>query len=125
MQFVDLETLLEDLPETLAAKIKIAIEKKQVKAVTIADGKPTGWPDIPPEWPLGADRCHIVGYTPPGDDKPTSKTKEALRLIDEEELTPYAAAKAVGIDPSIVHRAFKRRQGKNICPCCNQIIVSG
>ena len=43
----------------------------------------------------------------------SSATDEALRLIDEEGLTAYAAAKRVGIALSTIYRALKRRrQGK-------------
>jgi predicted transcriptional regulator len=46
---------------------------------------------------------------------------EALALVDQG-LTRYAAAKQIGISESAVHRAWHRRQGKEICPTCNQII---
>lgn len=50
-----------------------------------------------------------------------SKTMEALALVDQG-MTRYAAAKEIGISESAVHRAWHRRQGKAICPTCNQII---
>lgn len=76
----------------------------------------------PPEdgWP-----AHAIAYwrkqksTPAASAK--SKTMEALALVDQG-MTRYAAAKKVGISESAVHRAWHRRQGKTICPACNQII---
>jgi hypothetical protein len=76
----------------------------------------------PPEdgWP-----AHAVAYWTKVKDTPAtiakSKTMEALALVDQG-MTRYAAAKKVGISESAVHRAWHRRQGKNICPACNQII---
>ena len=54
-----------------------------------------------------------------------SKTDEALRLIAEEGLTPYAAAKQAGITPTTVYVALQRRKGKQLCPCCGQVVREG
>lgn len=76
----------------------------------------------PPEdgWP-----AHAVAYLSKVKETPAtiakSKTMEALALVDQG-MTRYAAAKKVGVSESAVHRAWHRRQGKNICPTCNQII---
>lgn len=53
-----------------------------------------------------------------------SKTQWALELI-EKGMTPYAAAQEVGISPSAVYRALGRRQGKDVCPCCGQVVREG
>ena len=50
-----------------------------------------------------------------------SKTDQALKLVDEG-LTPYAAAKQVGITPTTVYVAMQRRKGKEKCPCCGTIV---
>lgn len=52
-----------------------------------------------------------------------SKTQQALRLLRDEGLTPYAAAKAVGITPATVYAAIRREESKVArglvkCPCC-------
>jgi AraC-like DNA-binding protein len=47
-----------------------------------------------------------------------SRTQEALRLMREEGITAYAAAKRVGLTTTTVHSAWKKSQG--ICPCCRQ-----
>ena len=51
-----------------------------------------------------------------------SKTDEALRLIADEGLTPYAAAKKAGITPTTVYVAMQRRKGKVTCPCCGSLV---
>lgn len=88
-----------------------------------ADGKLTAAAFTePPEegWP-----AHAIAYWSKVKETPAtiakSKTMEALALVDQG-MTRYAAAKKVGISESAVHRAWHRRQGKNICPTCNQII---
>lgn len=40
----------------------------------------------------------------------SSKTDRALALVDAGELTPYAAAKKVGISLSTIYRALRRRR---------------
>ena len=55
-----------------------------------------------------------------------SKTDEALKLV-EEGLTPYAAAKQVGITPTTVYVAMRRIEaaraaGKVPCPCCGTVV---
>ena len=85
----------------------------KLMASAFAESPEDGWP------------AHAIAYwskvkaTPATTAK--SKTMEALALVDQG-LTRYAAAKQVGISESAVHRAWHRRQGRNICPACNQII---
>ena len=133
MNFISQHELIKMLPAHIGSKITVAIGNKQLKAVTVTqDLKAMGWPEIPSKWPPQAAWCHIVGSDEIeiGEADPIaepvrdlgSKTKRALKLIETEGLTPYAAAKRLRIDPSIVHRAAKRREGKKICPCCDQII---
>lgn len=57
-----------------------------------------------------------------------SKTQDALLLIREKGLTPYAAAKEVGITPTTLYAALKREEAKKateICPCCGQVVREG
>lgn len=54
-----------------------------------------------------------------------SKTQEALRLIREKGLTPYAAAKEAGITPTTLYQAIKREEAKGTmaaCPCCGSMV---
>lgn len=54
-----------------------------------------------------------------------SKTQQALDLVDEG-VTPFAAAHQIGVAPSTVYIAIKRRKhsGRR-CPCCNQALRPG
>jgi hypothetical protein len=54
-----------------------------------------------------------------------SKTQDALRLMREKALTPYAAAKEVGITPTTLYAAIKREETKGVlaaCPCCGTLV---
>ena len=53
-----------------------------------------------------------------------SKTAKAIDLI-ENGMTPYAAAKKLGIGHSAVYTALARRKNKRICPCCKQVVREG
>ena len=53
-----------------------------------------------------------------------SKTQEALDLI-QKGMLPYGAAQEVGISPSAVYRALGRRQDRELCPCCGQVVREG
>ena len=50
-----------------------------------------------------------------------SKTKEAMALVDQG-VAPFAAAKQVGMAPSTLYVALKKRREKEQghCPCCGQ-----
>lgn len=58
-----------------------------------------------------------------------SKTSEALALVDSKQMTPHAAAIAMGITPTAVYRAIKMRDEKAMkagqlqpCPCCHSLV---
>lgn len=53
---------------------------------------------------------------------PKSRTMRAVDLVTDGQMTPYMAAKTVGINQSAVHRALKRRDGKIICSSCGQVM---
>lgn len=80
--------------------------------------KASAFSEVPEAWP---ENCIAVWARHPVVDIKKSKTMEALDLVDKG-LTRYAAAKQLNISESAVHRAWHRRQGKDICPTCNQII---
>lgn len=61
-------------------------------------------------------------------DMDMSKTQDALRLMREKGLTPYAAAKEAGITPTTLYAAIKREESKTakeLCPCCGQVVREG
>ena len=74
----------------------------------------------PKEWPETA----LAVWAKRGDleSGAKSKTMMALDLVLDSNMTVYAAAKALGINQSAIHRAIKRREDKDICPQCNQVI---
>ena len=47
-------------------------------------------------------------------DLEMSKTQDALRLMREKEMTPYAAAKEAGITPTTLYAAIKREEAKGV-----------
>jgi predicted transcriptional regulator len=58
-------------------------------------------------------------------DMEMSKTQEALRLMREKGMTPYAAAKEAGITPTTLYAAIKREEAKGVitaCPCCGTLV---
>lgn len=58
-------------------------------------------------------------------DPEMSKTQDALRLMREKGLTPYAAAKEVGITPTTLYAAIRREEAKGVlaaCPCCGTLV---
>ncbi len=77
------------------------------------------WTKWPPAWPSDVVAVWLK-RTPP--DVVKSKTMQAVDLVLDQGLTVYAAAKQLGINQSAVHRALARREGREVCPCCNQVI---
>jgi transposase-like protein len=56
-----------------------------------------------------------------------SKTQDALRLIKDKGMTPYAAAREVGITPTTLYAAIRREEAKGAmaaCPCCGTVVSS-
>jgi predicted transcriptional regulator len=53
-----------------------------------------------------------------------SRTQKALSLVDDG-VGVRKAADAVGISRAAVYAALKRREGKDICACCKQVIRPG
>jgi hypothetical protein len=57
--------------------------------------------------------------------KELSRTQQALALMRDEKMTPYAAAKQLGLSPSAIYvaeRNEKDRQLKDRCPCCDAVL---
>lgn len=58
-------------------------------------------------------------------DTKMSKTQDALKLMREKGLTPYAAAKEAGITPTTLYAAIRREEAKgtmSACPCCGSMV---
>lgn len=51
------------------------------------------------------------------------RTGKALDMLQADPaLTPYAAAKAAGVDVAAVYRAINRRKSRGTCACCGQLL---
>lgn len=54
-----------------------------------------------------------------------SKTQEALALVNQG-MTPFAAAKQVGLSANTLYVALKKeraKQGVEACPCCGTLVA--
>ena len=56
---------------------------------------------------------------------PLSKTQQALALIEREGISASEAARRVGIKSGTVLSAIMRMKGKELCPCCGQVVREG
>lgn len=56
---------------------------------------------------------------------PLSKTQQALGLMGSEGIGASEAARRVGIKSGTVLSAVMRMKGKQVCPCCGQIVREG
>jgi hypothetical protein len=55
-----------------------------------------------------------------------SKTQQALELLRRNpDMKPYQAADLVGIQNAAVYQALQRIKGKELCPCCGQVVRAG
>lgn len=55
-----------------------------------------------------------------------SKTQQALEMLKANpEMTPYEAAAQVGVGNAAVYQAIRRTKGKELCPCCGQVVREG
>lgn len=116
-QFLDL-----DWSDNVRHKLRVMADRDDLKhlVASYVDKKLTAsaFTETPEEWPLNA----VVWTKAPKAG--LSKTMQAIQLIDDEGFTAYAAAKRLGISAAAITRAQQRRAGKNVCPCCNQVIRS-
>lgn len=53
-----------------------------------------------------------------------SKTQQALRLV-AQGLAVKAAAEQAGVAESTLRMAMGRTKGKELCPCCGQVVREG
>lgn len=55
-----------------------------------------------------------------------SPTNQALKLLaDHPDLAPSTAARVTGADDCHVFQALRRRAGREVCPCCGQVVRKG
>jgi len=58
------------------------------------------------------------------DSAGMSKTQDAIALVNQG-LTPFAAAKQVGLSANTLYVALKKqreKQGVEACPCCGSLV---
>ena len=110
--------------DNLRHVLRVTADRDNVMALSAHDknGKVSAqaWEALPEEWPGGTLGIWIKECKPK-----RSRTMQAVDLVLDEGLTVYAAAKAVNVHQSAVHRALNRRGDKEICPCCKQVIREG
>ena len=129
MILLDFDKFIYDIPwsDNVRHKLRVMSDRDDLRYLVAWDnagqpscsaftGKPEVWPDT--AFAIWSKR----GDDPRNVPQPLSKTMQALALVLDEGMTVYAAAKQVGVHESAVHRAIKRREGKDICPHCNQVI---
>jgi DNA-binding CsgD family transcriptional regulator len=56
---------------------------------------------------------------------PLSKTQQALALMQSEGISASEAARRAGIKAGTVLSAVMRMKGKELCPCCGQVVREG
>lgn len=56
---------------------------------------------------------------------PLSRTQQALALMDSEGIGATEAARRIGIAPGTVLSAVMRKKGREVCPCCSQVVREG
>lgn len=108
----------------LTFKLAQAAENPDVKYLVAWDNagqiSASAYTAKPDEWPETA--LAVWAREKDLDPATKSRTMMALDLVEKDSMSVYAAAKALGINQSAVHRAIKRREDKDVCPCCNQVI---
>ena len=110
--------------ENLKKKLRETSENPEVKYLVAWDNagqlSASAYPTKPDEWPETA----VAVWSREKDLDPATKSRTmmAVDLVEKDSMSVYAAAKAIGVNQSAVHRAIKRREDKDVCPCCNQVI---
>jgi hypothetical protein len=128
---VDLESFLA-LPWSPGVRQKLRERASQSDTQAIAAWDHNGrlvasaYTTLPERWPESLVALWRKQTFQPTEPEPVkSKTMQALDLILQDGLTPFAAAKQVGVHASAVYRALERAEKKPICPCCGQVVREG
>lgn len=109
----NLKNKLQKISENLDLKYLVAWDNAGQLSASAYTAKPDEWPETA-----------VAIWSKDKDLDPATKSRTMLAVdrVEKDGMTVYAAAKALGINQSAVHRAIKRREDKNVCPCCNQVI---
>lgn len=127
MKKLNIAEFLDDLSwsDNVRHKLRIMADRDDVVAITAfnKDGKlaATAYTRWPRNWPASTI---AVWCKRPMPDRMLSQTQQALELV-RQGANPHAAAAQLGITATAVYRALKRSEGKQVCPCCGQIVREG
>lgn len=131
---LELDPFLGQFAPGMQLKLRDYAARPEVFALVAWDNAGTlsasAFTSIPESWPDNAVSVYCkqrLQLEPEfeEDDMARSKTMQALALVEDQGLTPYAAAMKVGISKTAVYRAMARREGKKTCPCCGQVVRDG
>nr|BDD47862.1 hypothetical protein 34 [Burkholderiaceae bacterium] len=84
--------------------------------------KAVGFEEKPEVFPKSVVGIH---YLPEISLQNLSRTQKAVRLHLKKGYSVHKASKLAGVNHSAVFKALKRRQGKEICENCGQVIRKG
>ena len=111
----NLKDKLQAISKNKATKYLVAWDNAGQLSASAYTAKPDEWPETA-----------VAIWSKDKDLDPATKSRTMLAVdrVENDGMTVYAAAKALGINQSAVHRAIKRREDKDVCPHCNQVIRS-
>lgn len=84
----------------------VAIEAAGRLAAAAFQAKPATWPE-------GSIGVWVKAA-------PDSRTQQAVRLVQQEGITPHAAAARCNVHSSAVYRALRAAETRQVCPHCGQ-----
>ena len=132
MQQQNLEDFVSQFGAAMQVKLRDYAARDDIQVLVAWDnaGKlsVSAFTQIPDEWPEATvaffSKLPVPQAVADVAEVVKSKTMQAIDLV-AQGMTAYAAAKQVGISRSAVHRALSRRDGKDLCPCCGQVVRAG
>jgi hypothetical protein len=127
-----LDEFLDGLPWAggIKAKLRAAIDNDEIVALSAYEKRSgelgaRAWGEIPDPWPAGTTALYRKPTLTEEPVQEKSRTMQAVDLVEHSGLTVYAAAKQVKVNAAAVHRALARREGREVCPCCQQVVREG
>lgn len=129
MKQLDLESFLGQFAPAMQVKLRQVAERDDIIALTasmVGDKlSASAFEAVPDNWPSTVASIYCKHRLHDDTDPMKSKTMQAVELVLNGTLTQYAAAAQLGISRAAVSRALSRREGKQVCPCCQQLIREG
>lgn len=129
MKQLDLESFLGQFAPAMQVKLRQVAERDDIIALTATQVgnklSASAFEAVPDTWPKGIASIYCKHRLHDDDDPMKSKTMQAVELVLNGTLSQYAAANQLGISRAAVSRALSRREGRKVCPCCQQLIREG